>query len=176
MTVAAPVDGDVVLGDGSCIRIRPIHRTDAGRLVRFHHSLSPDTTRSRFFTFHPELSPKELDRFTHVDHVDREALVALVDDEIIGVARYDRGLGTNVAEVAFVVTDDWQGRGVAKALFTALAARARAAGIEQLDAITLPDNRRMLRVFRATGLVTRSAFDDGTVHVTMDLAPRSVSA
>lgn len=172
MTTSTDLDHDVVLDDGSTIGIRPIHRTDAGRLVRFHHTLSADTTRWRFFTFHPELSPKELERFTHVDHARREAVVALVHDEIIGVARYDREAGTDLAEVAFVVTDDWQGRGVAKALFVALLARAREVGIEQFEAVMLAGNIRMLRVFRRTGLVTSSRFDDGMVRVTMDLRPR----
>ncbi|HEX4905957.1 MAG TPA: GNAT family N-acetyltransferase [Acidimicrobiales bacterium] len=160
---------DAVLRDGTVVHIRPMHPTDAGRLVRFHHSLSPASTRLRFFTFHPELSPKELDRFTHVDHREREAVVALDGDDIVGVGRYDRMSGTDTAEVAFVVTDAWQGRGVGRVLFDAVAARACEAGIDQLDAVTLPDNVRMLHVLRATGLPMRSLFEDGTVRASLQL-------
>ena len=108
--------GDValLLRDSTPAEIMQMHRTDAGRLVRFHHTLSPETTRLRFFTFHPELSPKEVDRFTHVDHVDREALVAVVNGEIIAVARFDRLPGGDDAEAAFVVADSWQGRAWAR--------------------------------------------------------------
>ena len=159
----------VALRDGTIVRIRPMHPTDAGRLVRFHHSLSPATTRLRFFSFHPELSPRELDRFTHVDHRDREAVVAADGDDLVGVARYDRQSGTDTAEVAFVVTDAWQGRGVGPVLFDALAIRALAVGIDRFDAVTLPDNWRMLHVLRATGLPMRSRFEDGTVRASLQL-------
>lgn len=169
MTLATTAIDEVVLRDGSRIRIRQIHRTDAGRLARFHHSLSPATTRLRFFSFHPELSPKELDRFTHVDHHDREAVVAVDGDELVGVGRYDRTAGTDTAEVAFVVTDAWQGRGVGRALFDALVPRALDVGIDQFDAVTLPDNVRMLRVLRGTGLPMHSVFEDGTVRASLRL-------
>lgn len=170
MALSTAIDEvDAVLRDGTIVRTRPMHRTDAARLVRFHHSLSPATTRLRFFTFHPELSAKELHRFTHVDHDEREAIVALDGDDIVGVGRYDRRAGTDVAEVAFVVTDAWQGRGVALVLFEALATRAHAVGIDQFDAVTLPDNVRMLHVLRATGLPMHSQFEDGTVRASLQL-------
>lgn len=165
------VVGSTIRRDGVEVRLRQIHRTDAGALVRFHHGLSPETTRWRFFTFHPELSPKELDRFTHVDHHRREAIVAVVDGEIIGVGRYDRIGEGPVAEVAFVVTDAWQGKGIAAALFDALRDRAVARGITRFSAVTLPDNHRMLRTFRRTGLPMASHFEDGSVAVTLELTP-----
>jgi RimJ/RimL family protein N-acetyltransferase len=157
------------LRDGTTLHIRRMHRTDAGRLVHFHHSLSPATTRWRFFTFHPELSPKELQRFTHVDHRDREAIVALDVDDIIGVARWDRCTEPTAAEVAFVVTDAWQGRGVGYALFRELATRARRVGIDTFIAHVLADNRRMLAVFRKAGPGVKHRFDDGVIAVDIPL-------
>lgn len=151
------------------VEIRPMHRTDAGRLTRFHHRLSAETTRLRFFTFHPELNAAELHRFTHVDHHDREALVAVVDDEIVGVARYDHEPEASAAEVAFVVEDAWQGSGVGHQLFDALAARARAEGIATITAQTLAENRRMLTLFRHCGHPVRQRFEDGIIDLEIDL-------
>lgn len=165
------VEVSVTLRDGSELTIRPMHRTDAGRLVRFHHTLSPETTRLRFFTFHPELRPDELDRFTHVDHNDREAIVATVDDEIVGVGRWDRADDASLAEVAFVVTDAWQGRGLGSALLRSLVEQAPQRGIDRFLAVTLTDNRRMLAVFHRAGKPVTSRFVDGQVELTMDLRP-----
>jgi GNAT superfamily N-acetyltransferase len=166
----APDGHEVLLRDGTPAEIVPMHRTDAGRLARFHHALSPETTRLRFFNVHPELSPKELYRFTHVDHVDREAVVAVVDDEIIAVARWDRMAERDQAEVAFVVADSWQGRGLGTLLLAALVDRAGGAGIVRFHAETLGENRRMLEVFRHAGLPMTTRFEDGVVHVVIELA------
>lgn len=174
-TVALPHD-EVALRDGTRLEVRPMHRTDAGRLVRFHHTLSPETIRLRFFTFHPELSPRELDRFTHVDHRDREALVAVVDDEIVAVARYDLQPHGASAEVAMVVADGWQGRGLGTVLFRALVERARAVGIDRFVADTLGDNHRMLKVFNHAGLPIAHRFEDGLVHLTMELGQARMGA
>jgi GNAT superfamily N-acetyltransferase len=151
------------------VEIRPMHRTDGGRLMRFHRRLSAETTRLRFFTFHPELSADELYRFTHVDHHDREAVVAVQGDEIIAVGRYDHDPGSADAEVAFVVEDAWQGTGVGRRLFDELALRARSEGIERLTAQTLAENRRMLMLFHHCGYPVRHRFDDGVIDVEIDL-------
>jgi RimJ/RimL family protein N-acetyltransferase len=143
--------------------------SDADALVLFHEALSPESQRLRFFTVHPHLSRNELQRFTTVDHDDREALVVVAGREILGVGRYDRLPDPTVAEVAFVVRDDHQGSGIATMLFHQLAAAARIAGIERFVAETLPENHKMLGLFAATGLVTGRTFNDGAVDVTMTL-------
>ena len=93
------------------VYVRPISIRDDERLLRFHATLSPETTRLRFFAVHPHLTLRETTRFTDVDHIDREAWVVLIDDEIIGVGRYERLADPDDAEVAFVVADRWQGFG-----------------------------------------------------------------
>ena len=165
----------VPLRDGATVTLRRMHRTDADRLLRFHHSLSPETTRKRFFSFHPELSPDELFRFTHLDHGDREAIVAMDGDDIVAVARWDRCDASTSAEVAFVVTDAWQGRGIGQALLHELAGRARRAGIDTFVAHVLADNQRMLAVFRKAGPGVRSRFDDGVIALEIPL-PTEVEA
>jgi GNAT superfamily N-acetyltransferase len=166
---SSPSGPPVVLRDGTHVELHVMRPGDAGDLVRFHHSLSPETTYLRFFSVHPELSDGEVERFTHVDHHAREALVATVDDHIVAVARYDRGEDEAEAEAAFVVADAWQGEGLGRALLHRLAVRARAEGISRLTAQVLPHNHRMLSVFRHAGWPMRSVLRDGVVHVELDL-------
>ena len=148
-----------MLLDGTTVDIEPMRASDVDRLDQFHHTLSGETIRLRFFGVHPALSDQELHRFTHVDHVDREALVAVHEGEIVGVARFDRlSDGGDEAEVAFV-----------SVLFERLAARARQLGVRRFVADTLFLNRRMLAVFRATGLRHAESFEDGVVHVILEL-------
>ncbi|HEX2382953.1 MAG TPA: GNAT family N-acetyltransferase [Acidimicrobiales bacterium] len=160
---------DALLADGRVVQVRPIEPTDANRLLRFHESLSPETIRLRFFAVHPRLSDAELTHFTTVDHHDREALLALVDDELIGVARYDRAPGSQEAEVAFVVADAWQGSGVGSLLLEHLAARARTEDVTRFVADTLAENRRMQRVFTNSGLAPVRTWDRGVEHLVMPL-------
>jgi GNAT superfamily N-acetyltransferase len=161
------------LRNGTTVGIRPIDSTDAEGLVRFHESLSPDSQRTRFFAMHPHLSAHEVERFTTVDHSDRQAFVALAGSDIVGIGRYDR-LGDD-AEVAFVTRDDHQGLGIATLLFHELATAASEAGITRFVAETLPDNHKMLDLFTRTGLVSERAFGRGVVDITMLLPDRSPS-
>jgi GNAT superfamily N-acetyltransferase len=164
-------ESTVRLKDGSTVSLVPMEPGDQARLLRFHHRLSPETIRRRFFSVHPELSPTELHRFTHVDHVDREAFVAVHEGEIVAVARFDRIGGGTDAEAAFVVADSWQGRGLGGALLDRLIGRARQLGIERFVAETLVDNRRMLGVFRHAGLPITERIYDGVVEVIIELGP-----
>jgi len=158
-----------VLRDGTPVTTRPISTSDDERLTRFHESLSSETTRLRFFAVHPHLSRRETARFTDVDHVHREAWVALVHDEIIGVGRYERLTNPLDAEVAFVVADRWQGLGVGPILLRQLTDSARAVGIRRLVAETLAENRRMLDMFAHSGLPIARSMVQGVVTVTMTL-------
>lgn len=155
------------------LRVVPMSPAFASALDRFHERLSPETTRRRFFSHHPHLTPIEVERFTHVDHDQREALVVVgVDGEIVAVGRFDRlAPDSDTAEVAFVVDDDWQHRGIGGALFGRLAAAARTHGIERFVAETLGDNVAMLTVFRHGATVIGERFEGGVIDVTMDLGP-----
>jgi GNAT superfamily N-acetyltransferase len=151
------------------IDIRPIDPDDAEALARFHSALSPESTRLRYFSPHPTLSPSELLHLTSVDHHEREALVVLDGSEIAGVARFERlGRGTD-AEVAFVVADRLQDHGIGSTLLARLAERARAEGITRLVADTLFENRSMIDVFEHSGLPVERSMDDGVVHYRMAL-------
>ncbi len=161
---------DSVLADGGTVHIRPITPEDGAALLAFHDRLSDETIRLRFFSLRRYLRPEEVEHFTHVDHDQRMALVAVLHKQIIAVARYE-GLGARVAEVAFVVEDAHQGRGLGTLLLEYLAAFARTRGIHRFVADTLTVNKRMRNVFRDAGFVERGQYDAGVVRVTLDIDP-----
>ncbi|MHB1508144.1 MAG: bifunctional acetate--CoA ligase family protein/GNAT family N-acetyltransferase [Acidimicrobiales bacterium] len=165
------LEADVLLADGRTASLRPITPGDSERIRALHARLSDEAVYFRFFTFHRTLSEAELEHFAGVDYLDRLALVAFVDGELVGVARYDRPPGCDEAEVAFTVRDDQQGRGLGTVLLEHLASAARARGIRRFVADTLSDNSKMLGVFRGAGFVERSSFEAGVVRVTMELHP-----
>jgi GNAT superfamily N-acetyltransferase len=168
-----PVVESIVLKDGSSVELMPMDPSDEPRLTRFHDGLSAGTIRRRFFYVHPKLTDAEVRRFTHVDHVDREAIVATSEGEIIAVARFDRIDGSTAAEAAFVVADRWQARGLGTVLLSRLVARARQVGITHLEAQTLAGNRPMLAVFRHAGLPITERSDERVVEVTLTLTDAS---
>ena len=149
-------EADVVLADGGTAHLRPIVPEDAERWSRFISRLSPRTIYYRFFTEHPQLGPAERERYTNVDYVDRVAFVALLGDEIVGVGRYDRIPGTPVAEVAFVIEDPHQHRGLGSILLEHLAAAARERGLQRFEAEVLTENTKMIRVFQRCGVPHRA--------------------
>ncbi|GAB2679779.1 bifunctional acetate--CoA ligase family protein/GNAT family N-acetyltransferase [Thalassiella azotivora] len=169
-------EADVVLRDGGIAHVRPIRTDDADALQRFHVAQSPESVYLRFFAPMPRLSEKDLERFTHVDHRDRVALVATTGEEIIGVGRYDRVDGRQ-AEVAFNISDHHQGRGLGSVLLEHLAAAARERGIHRFVAEVLPQNRKMVGVFRDAGYEVTHHYDDGVISLAFDIDPtqRSMS-
>ena len=163
---------DAVLSDGGAVHIRPIRPDDAMADRAFFSKLSPQSVYRRFFTPKRELSDAEVEHFTTVDYDDRMAFVAVLRDEIIAVGRYDRLATTDRAEVAFVVADEDQGRGVGSLLLEYLASYARDKGITAFAADTLSENRRMLDVFRSSGFTRESlSTEQGVTRVTFDIEP-----
>jgi GNAT superfamily N-acetyltransferase len=168
----ARLEGSLALHDGSTIRVRAIRAEDDERLRIFHRHLSPDSIMFRFFHFLPELPSEDAAHFTHVDYLDRMALIATMgegqSEEILGVVRYDR-IGEATAEVAFVVLDRWQGHGIATALLHRLASYARTKGFVTFIAITMGNNSRMIEVLRNAGFPWKAQYNDGTLEVVLDI-------
>jgi acyl-CoA synthetase (NDP forming)/GNAT superfamily N-acetyltransferase len=163
---------DVLLSDGSTVHVRQISPNDADRVVAMHARFSERTRYLRFFAPYPRIPQRDLRRFVNVDHRDREALVVAVGDDLIAVGRYDRlGSGAPDAEVAFVVEDRYQGRGVGSMLLEHLAAAAARVGITRFVAEVLPQNGPMLRVFADAGYQVSREYADGVVHLTFPIAP-----
>ncbi|MEE4596961.1 GNAT family N-acetyltransferase [Streptomyces sp. DSM 41524] len=172
-------EADVVLRDGGTAQIRPITTDDAQRLVSFYERVSDESKYYRFFAPYPRLSDRDVHRFTHHDYVDRVGLAAIVGDEFIATVRYDRIDGRGMpaaapadeAEVAFLVQDAHQGRGVASALLEHIAAVARERGIRRFAAEVLPANNKMIKVFTDAGYTQKRSFEDGVVRLEFDLEP-----
>ena len=163
---------DAVLADGGTVHVRPITPVDAGALEALHERLSDHSVYLRFFSVHPHLTEREVERFTTVDGDQRMALIATLRDHIVGVARYERSpRNPEEAEVAFVVEDAHQGRGLGMLLLEHLAVYARSRGIRRFVAETLPQNRPMQEVFRRAGFVEKARFEDGIVRVELEIEP-----
>ena len=176
-------EADIVLRDGGTALIRPITADDAERLVSFYEQVSEQSKYYRFFAPYPRLSDRDVRRFTHHDYVDRVGLAVTVGGEFIGTVRYDRIDSTgrpasapaDHAEVAFLVQDAHQGRGVASNLLEHIAACARERGVTRFIAEVLPANHKMIKVFTDFGYSQQRSFEDGSVHLNLDLEPTEKS-
>jgi GNAT superfamily N-acetyltransferase len=145
----------VRLRDGATICIRPIEPDDRAELAAGFRRLSPESRFRRFLSPIAELSERDLDYFTQIDHHDHEALAAFdtETDAGVAVARYVR-TGPDRAEPAVAVADDWQGRGVGSALLDALAERAYESGIRCFEATVLATNSQALALLHGLGETT----------------------
>ncbi len=174
MTNPASWESDAVLADGGTVTLRPITPEDADALRAMHSRLSADTVYMRFFSMVRVLSDKEVARLTQVDQDRRIALVALLRGELVGVVRCDR-LDDVTAEVAVVVEDAHQGRGLGPLLLEHLAAAAGDRGVQRFVANVLPSNRRMLQVFRSAGFEVERHMADGYVELSYPIEPTTAS-
>jgi acyl-CoA synthetase (NDP forming)/GNAT superfamily N-acetyltransferase len=163
-------EADVVLRDGSVAHLRPITPEDADAVRRFHAGQSEESIYMRFFAPLRQLSDRDVTRFTNVDHHDRVALVATVRDDIIGIGRFDRVTPTS-AEVAFNISDSYQGRGIGSVLLEHLAVIGWESGVSEFVAEVLPQNRKMLSVFTDAGYEVGRRFEDGVVSLRFDIEP-----
>lgn len=166
---------DVSTDDGLLLRVRPIRPDDADLLTRFHAGLSPDSIYRRYFSLHPELSQVEIHHLTEVDYIDRFAFVVENGGDLVGVGRFDRIATTSEAEVAFIVADGYQHRGIGLLLLDHLADEAWSLGITEFTAETQADNRSMMGVFAASGFTLRSTIDDEIITATFSIEPTEQS-
>jgi len=165
------------LKSGSAARFRAIRPDDKARLVEAFRNLEPESIYTRFFHHKKMLTDEELKAATEVDF---DAVVGLVvtvgagaQETIIGAARYavlDATDPRPSAEVAFTVEEDYQGQGIAHLLLKHLTAIARGRGITHFVAEVLAENRAMQTVFAHSGLPMQKAYEDGAVHVTLQLS------
>ena len=174
VTYPAQWEADVVLRDGSMAHVRPIRPEDADGVRRFHAGQSAESIYLRFFAPLKQLSDRDVARFTEVDYHQRVALVATVHDDIIGIARYDC-IDATTAEVAFNISDAYQGRGVGSVLLEHLAAIAQEEGVHRFVADVLPQNRKMISVFTEAGYEVSHHYDDGVIAVSFTITPTEQS-
>ena len=163
---------DVILRDGSTLRLRPPAAEDAEALLEFFSSLSEHSRYLRFHGF-PLLGPKLVEPVLDPDWQERGALLGSHDGRIVALANWVRLRDPSVAEVAFTVGDDYQGRGIGTRLLEQLAARAAEAGIEEFVAEVMYENRNMLDVFRNAGFAVTRAGEGGEFEIRFGIAPSS---
>ncbi len=140
------LERDLVLRDGARLRLRPIRPDDEPRLVDLYDRLSRHTAYQRFFSVMRRLPPDWAHFLANVDYRRRLALVVEHPPagELIAVARYEPTEREDTAEIAFVIQDGWQDRGLGTVLLGELLAAAEARGIRRFRAYVLADNTRMV--------------------------------
>ena len=172
MVEAATYSAVDTLRDGRRVDIRALRQDDRADLLAAVGRTSPESLYRRFFTVKRGFTEKEVAYFLNIDFVDHAALVAVVEEAsrpvIVGGARYIV-MQPGKAEVAFAVIDEYQGQGIGTALMRHLAGIAGNAGLRELVADVLPENRVMLKVFAKSGfpLATKREYD--VVHVALRL-------
>ena len=154
-----------LLEDGTKLFVRPIHPTDEPNMRQLFYALSQETLYYRFMSHVDRIPRKQIHDFIYIDHRNEVAVVCTVPaaygDEFVAIGRYYLNAKTNRAEVAFVVRDDWQNRGIGSFLLRNLISIARRSGIEGFTAEVLRDNVQMQRVFnKAPGSVRSSLNGD----------------
>lgn len=144
------------LGPGIEVLIRPIRETDKALLQDGFVSLTPESRYQRFFAPVERLTPTDLIYLTEIDHHEHDALIAIdpEDGSLIGVARYIKTKARNAetqvkneAEVAIIVSDEWQGKGLGTLLLQRLVRRAAEEGVEYFLALVLESNTAATELF-----------------------------
>ena len=142
------LEREITLRDGSRLRLRPIRPEDQDRLIAFHDRLSRQTAYQRFFAVMKRLPPDWAHFLANVDYERRLALLAEHGapeaPELVGVARYEPTDRADTAEIAFVIQDGWQDRGLGTLMLDALLAAADARGLRRFRAYVLAGNTRMI--------------------------------
>jgi RimJ/RimL family protein N-acetyltransferase len=171
----AGFDRVVTLPTGERTRLRPIRPDDEPRLSQLYDRSSRRTAYERFFTVMPRLPSDWAHFLANVDYERRFALVLedldSPDGRLIGVGRYEPTEDAGTAELAFVVQDGWQGRGLGTLLVTELLRAAAANGIRQFRAYVLATNRRMLSLLARHTDVRERRMEQGVVELL--LAPKA---
>jgi acyl-CoA hydrolase/GNAT superfamily N-acetyltransferase len=153
------------------VRFRPIRPSDERALRDFFYSHSAETVYQRYHAPVKVLMPKQIQELCTIDYDQHMALAGFVRDgegeRLVAVGRYVLDRATNLAELAFTVHDELQGRGIGTWLFERLRGIARGRGIEGFIAYVLPNNVKMLNVFHRGGMRLESAVEEGIITVTM---------
>jgi acyl-CoA hydrolase/GNAT superfamily N-acetyltransferase len=160
---------------GDTILIRPARATDEEPLQDLMYRLSDESTYMRFLQ-HKRAHPNE--EIRELVDLDRDRNMALVvqagtdpSAELVAICRYDVDPATGLADIAFVVRDDWQGKGIGTRLMQRTAEIAKARGVHGFTADVLRSNRDMLGVFHRSGLVVQSELESGVYHVVLTFQP-----
>lgn len=160
--------------DGTAVHIRALRPDDLEREIRFIEGLSPETLYQRTHYFVRGVSRSDANRLLDLDYRDTMAVGAFVtvpDERLVGVSRYARIEGTDRAECAIVVADEWHGRGIGTELMRSLSLAAREGGYVALEGSSLAANDRIQAWARRFGFqVGVEPNSGGQVRITVDLS------
>jgi len=168
MTISSP-QCYALLADGSTIEISAARPEDYDDVCQMHAQMSPDNAYLRFFSLSALAPEREARRLCRPAGPDHAALLARADGRLVGAASYEPTARPGVAEIAFAVSDDMHGRGVATLLLEHLVSLARQRGLTAFAGETLPENREMQRVFADAGLPVQRHYADGAIDVIIPL-------
>ncbi len=158
------------------VTFRPVKPTDEALQREFFYSLSDESVYYRFFNIVKALPHEKIQPMVNIDYREEMALVGLIggldSEEMIAIGRFKFDPADNMAEVAFLVRDDWQGRGIGTHLLKKLIEIARERGIKGLKADVLAENRKMLSVFHNCGYLVKTKMEDGSYSVTVDFTQK----
>jgi acyl-CoA hydrolase/RimJ/RimL family protein N-acetyltransferase len=174
--VAGPAEMKTVyaMADGTQINFRPIHPTDQPAMKELFYSLSQETIYYRFMSHLRTIPRKQIQDFVFINHRNDMALVGTMPasqgEEFVAIGRYYLNEKTNRAEVAFVVRDDWQNKGIGTFLLRQLINVARRNGIEGFTAEVLRGNTAMQRVFQKSEFKVRSTAGEDVISFAVDFS------
>ncbi|HUV36942.1 MAG TPA: GNAT family N-acetyltransferase [Patescibacteria group bacterium] len=158
----------VVFGDVE-VFFRPVKPTDEALDRAFFYSLSDESIYYRFFNIVKSMPHEKIQPFVNIDYREEMAIVGFLgepgDEEIIAIGRFKNDPADNEAEVAFLVGDDWQNRGIGTHLMRKLIEIACDMGIEGFKAEVLADNKKMLHVFHKVGYPIHSKLEAGSYFI-----------
>lgn len=161
----------VRMPDGASVLLRPARAADAARLQALISRMSDDDLYTRFFRRVRSLTFEELQRLCNVNHDTDVAFLAVTgpreNEQVVGSGCYFLNPTTNLAEVAFMVAPEWQGRGLGRALQDRLQGYAQDRGVRGFTAEILAHNKRMLRLANGGRGSISATTEDGEAHVTI---------
>ena len=163
------------LNDGTELFFRPVKPTDEAALSEMLYSLSPSSLRTRYMTHTMTFPHKDVQQLTNIDYINNLAIVGTVpgvsSEEIVAIAQYFLDPKTQAAEVAFIVQDEWQQKGMGTVLLQYLCRVAKQRGIKTFYAKVLPTNKPMLAIFHNSGYKVKTEFDGDVYSIEFDLTP-----
>ena len=162
------------LRDGTEIFFRPVKPTDEAALSKMLYSLSSASVQKRYFTHTKRFPHKDVQKLTNIDYQQNLSVIGVVpdaggDDEIVAIAQYFLDPKTQVAEVAFIVQDEWQAKGMGSYLLDYATNIAAQRGVKKFYATVLPANKAMLNIFYNSGYSVNTEFNGDVYSITYDL-------
>ena len=163
------------LRDGTEIFFLPVKPADEPALAEMLYSLSSESVRTRYFTSTMTFPHKDVQKLTNIDYRNDLAIVGVVPspagEQIVAIGQYFLDPKTQAAEVAFIVQDEWQAKGMGTFLLEYLAQIAARRGVKRFYAKVLPRNRAMLNVFENSGFAISTEFDGEAYSLDFELTP-----